>query len=927
MATAAPLLAAAFLSGGSALLFETLWFRLTGLSLGNGVWAASVVLGAFMVGLALGNAVAARRAASLAKPRLVYAALEVTIGLLGLGLVFVLPLLGPWMAPVLRPLIDRPLPLNLLRLVTALALMVVPAAAMGATLPILVRALAGDRSFGRLLGRVYGWNTLGAVLGAFAGEAWLLQPLGIRGTAGFAALLNLTAAVIAVRWVRSASAPAVKPVLPHALAGRGRALVAAAFGCGAILLALEVVWLRFIALRVVSTSLTFATVLATVLAGIAAGSFLAGVWLRRQPDAGRHAPEIALLGGALVIATYRVFGAPTPHFVDGVLPTLRMSAGLVLPVAVASGVLFVLLGAALQAGIGEGSRAAGLLTLANTLGAVAGSTLAGFVLLPRLGMDRSFLVLSLAYAMVALAAWRGASTVRGRAGRLRLGTAGGLFVGSLVLFPTGQADANIRTQAEFFARDGSHIVAVREGVQETLVYLRKDLFGEPHYFRLLTNGFSMSGTNFMSMRYMRMFVYLPVALRPSPKTALLVCYGVGNTARALARTESLERIDVVDLSPDILAMSPLVFPPGDRPLEDPRMRVHVQDGRFFLQGTDQHFDLITAEPPPPKATGVVNLYSREYFRLVHDHLTVGGVATHWLPVHGLSESDGKAVIAAFCSVFEDCSLWSGSGLEWILAGSRSPRPSRDPETFTAQWRSAGTAPDLHETGFETPEQLGATFIGDAAFLRESTRGFAPLDDDHPLRLSVRHQGFPQSGFRKWMDTRATQARFEASAFVAERWPAKLRESTRPFFRWQEIVNRVILGEEAGVQRMEDLRRVLTESRQRVLPQLLMETTEGELRLAARAAARGDRDPVIPYLLGLGAMQDRDYPRAERMLAEAEQRGAPVLKIREARALALALSGDRAGALRVAREQRAEFVAWLGSSFPDPQTPGASSTTE
>jgi len=155
-----------FISGASALVFETLWFIQAGLAFGNSVWASSLVLTGFMGGLALGSAVAVRRGDRMGPPIRTYAALEVVIAVSGVSLVFLLPSMGTITTPLLKPFFEVPLILNLLRLLFAFMLLLVPSTAMGLTLPLLTKALVmADPNFGRVLGRLYGWNTLGAVLG------------------------------------------------------------------------------------------------------------------------------------------------------------------------------------------------------------------------------------------------------------------------------------------------------------------------------------------------------------------------------------------------------------------------------------------------------------------------------------------------------------------------------------------------------------------------------------------------------------------------------------------------------------------------------------------------------------------------------------------------------------------------------------------
>jgi predicted membrane-bound spermidine synthase len=861
-------------SGAAALIFETLWFRLTGLMLGNGVWASSVVLAGFMAGLALGNGLSAGLAPRWRRPLRVYALLELVVALLGLAVVLGLPRLTPWLMPVLLRGQASPVALNATRLAIAFVLMAAPAAAMGATLPTLVRALSAEgRSFGAVLGGLYAANTAGAVLGALAGEMLLVERLGLRGTALAAALLDLLAAGAALAVARRAPALASPASGPPSAPTRGGLLLVAAGACGAALLALEVVWFRFLTLMVLGTGLAFAVMLAVVLAGIAAGGFLAGRWCARHPDPGAAAGPVAFVTGAALIASYATFARPTGRLVAWPGDVLPLALRLMLPVCVLSGALFVLLGARLRARLGEDARSAGVLTLANTLGAGAGSLLAGFVLLPRLGIERSVFVVAVGYGAVGLALSRPFRRAAVLAGLAALAAA-------LAWFPWSVAERTIHTQATRYAGDGSHIVAVREGRLETLTYLRLDLWGEPYSYRLITNGFSMAGTNVASRRYMKLLAYWPLALRPETRTALVVCFGVGNTVQALVAVPGLRSVDVVDISPDVIAMSTVIHPPDRHPLRDPRVRVHVEDGRFFLQATARRFDLITAEPPPPKNAGVVNLYSREYFQLVRDRLTEGGIATHWLPVYQLSAADARAIVGGFCTVFPDCSLWSGRGLEWMLAGTRGLRHGPSEAGFARLWEEPAVRAELRSIALEGPEQLGATFLADAGDLRAFSAGEPVLDDDHPLRLSSRPPAGVDPLFSGMLGAEPARERFARSEWVRATWPPALRERTLGAFWTQDVFNRLLAG--AG-PRLGDLRRIMAETSLRTLPLLLLESDEDEVRLAEAAARRGVPDPMVPYVRGLGALADRDWPRADGLFAEAERRGAPVPDLATARA--------------------------------------------
>jgi len=902
-----------FLSGAAALIFETLWFRLTRLSFGNSVVASAIVLASFMAGLALGNAAAAWRGHRARKPIRTYAVLELVIGATGLALVLVLPRLAGWLAPVLRAVPLGSTTLDVLRLGLSFVVLLAPATAMGATLPLLVTALSRSRDdFGPILGSLYGWNTLGAVAGALLGEWLLIEALGVRGSAFVAALFNGIAALGAlwVQWHAGGATPLEEPRQEGRVSGRAAALTTAAALAGAILLGLEVVWFRFLQLFTFGSSRAFATMLAVVVLGIALGGLAASRWLAARPQAYRWRSLLALAGGLATTATYalfaRVLSALGVDYTGSLGVMLAWSAALMFPTCFVSGLLFTLLGRALRDEVSPASRAAGLLTVANTLGAMGGSLVAGFVLLPRMGVEASLFLLSLGYAFVFVAALpRGFA-----AGPLRTphGLALFAFVALLAAFPFGlMKHTYIPRVVGRFAGDASRLVAIREGQAETLLYLRKDVLGEPLSCRMLTNGFSMSGLGFFTERYMRSFVNLAVALRPSATRALLISYGVGATASALADEPAFRSIDVVDISRDVIEMSGVCVRPGSaHPLQDPRVRVHIEDGRFFLLTTRDRFDLITAEPPPPQAAGVESLYSREYFGMVRDRLVEGGIVTYWLPVHSMDRPGSLAVIRAFCDVFEDCSLWNGAGFNWMLAGSRGGLSAAPLADFSRQWRDPATGRALAAIGLEGPEDLGGLFLGDAPFLGELTRAAEPLVDDRPYRLSAGGETDSVPLFESIMDAGGARARFDASAWVSRVWPEDLRRRAGGAFVEVGLFNDLVLPAYTGKPRhqLATLQRALRETSSFFLPLVITGSQPVEQAIAARARRRGEEGSLLDYLDGAGALARRDYAEAERLMARVLQREPGFARAAAFRALALCLAGDT-NAFRLQPRPRAE----------------------
>lgn len=859
-----------FLSGAAALLFETLLFRRAGVLLGSSVWATAIVTASFMGGLAVGNAWAARRGGAVTSPLRFYALLEVAVAVSGICLVVWLPVLSPVTAPLVSPWLDRPVLLNTARLGTAFLLLLVPASAMGATLPILARALSRlEANFGRVLGLLYGWNTLGAVAGALCGEFILVESLGLRGTALVAGGLNgvaaLGALLLAGRVERGHSPAAAAAA---ASKGRGTRWLAAAFLSGALLLALEGAWFRALQLFVLGTSQSFAVMLAVVLLGIGAGGLVASAVLGSGVRADRILAATALATGSVTAWTYAALPDALAAFAGRVLlepgEVLWLGLRLMLPTSFGSGMLFTLLGAAFKAVGHAEAEAAGTLTLANTLGAMLGALASGLLLLPQLGIEQSVFWLAAGYFLVALLAATPAADLplRPRAG---LGLALAAYVAVMGLFPFGLMRNHLQPlSARQWQSDGSRVVARREGLTETIVYLVKDLLGEPVYHRLVTNSFSMSGTQVSAARYMRLFVYWPVALHPSARRALLISYGVGVTARSLTETRELERIDVVDTSADILELGRIVFPAGF-PLDDERVRVHVEDGRFFLASGSGLYDIITGEPPPPKNVGIAALYSREHFGLIRKRLAPGGLVTYWLPVYQLHLPDTRAIVRAFCDVFADCSLWTGSGFEWMLAGSAGNREPVREQRFLRQWNEP-VAASLREVGVESPELLGTTFIADAPFLREWTDSAAPLTDDHPLRVSPRIPYGLDPEYVRLMDIPARRERFARSALVRSLWPEPLLAPTLDAFEVQALLDRTYAFA-VGMPPMsvDDLEALLRGTQLRTPVLHALWSSERQVDIARRARARGVSMRAVDEALTIDALADRDYARAAQLL--------------------------------------------------------------
>ncbi|HYR21427.1 MAG TPA: fused MFS/spermidine synthase [Chthoniobacterales bacterium] len=870
-----------FLSGISALVFETLWLRLSGLAFGNSIWAAALILSSFMAGLALGTAIAASSKLRI-RPLKFYAALEVAVALFGCTIVFALPIVGELLRPLFQTLWNHQTILLALRVLFSFVLLLIPTTAMGLTLPVVLedRILSHD-DFGRTLGLLYGFNTLGAVAGALIGELFLIKAFGLWGTSLAAGLLNCVAAAIALFLTRIEPAAENSPAqsrwlrLDYRLPWRPLVI---SFGAGCILLALEVVWFRFLRLYVASSATAFSLMLAIVLAGIGLGGAVSGAFSKKMRQSAL--PLLLVAAAILTLLCYILFPVPKlgegekNFYLESWPQIALLSIALMFPVAFLSGVLFPAIAARVQENVPSRMNSLGITTLFNTAGAAIGPMLAGFVLLPKLGFQSSLIICAIGYGLLCLTISRADNWSPKHPTGLALVGLYVLFVASVALFPFHRDEMHFANARRLYESEEQHLVKKIEGPTGTWQLLRRDLFGLPYYYRLMTDGFSMSATNPPNQRYMRLFAYLPLALHPQPQSALLIAFGCGVTADALTHDVDLEHIDIVDISKEAFDLADDYRGAGYlNSLRDPRVTAIVQDGRFFLQASPQRYDIITSEPPPPKVLGSVNLYTEQFFSLMSDRLRDGGMATFWLPVYQLNVDEAKAILHAFHDAFPNCVIWSSSDEEWIMMGIKGAPHQIDPERIRKLWSFSSTRTDLARIGIEVPEQLAALFVMDGDEIDRITNGTKPLTDFYPKRLGdVTAEDKSIHEFTGgYMQATSAARRLRSSRLIQEILPETMTPELEPFLAIREMRYRAGLSETNWLAEL-DIHLRGSRLREPVLETL--ETNSFRIALVEKAADDLQPPPteVLRDLIA-AALARRDYHGAIRLLEDKRTRNA------------------------------------------------------
>ena len=685
------------LSGAAGLIYQVVWVRELGTYFGSNVQAAALVTALFMLGLGVGSRVVGdwsdrRHVDRPAWPLKAYAVSELSIAGLALVAALILPQLAPafsrWAQYVEGPDGWHRLSASSSagRFLIATVLLLPITFLMGGTLTLLIRHRVRElgAQAGREVAALYGINTFGAAVGCLLTDLWLVPNIGLFGTQLVAIAINLFVGLGALR-LPVASTPLPKAPLEEQPSAGSRSLLimgGVLAITGFISMGLEILWFRHLSSLLGSRRIVFSGLLALILLSLWLGTRLADRLLARGM---RPAVAYAGLQAIFVVATvaglYGVGGAdlvqadaelrglvavadPWTWWLMGFEMTLTPMLLMVVVPSVAMGASFPLANAAAQRSLELVGRRAGALYLFNSVGGAAGSLAVGLLLLPLLGLHRSAILLTLAScasAAILLASNSGNEhPPEPVSPKVWLLTVAPALVACL-LFATLPADTLWRRTIPKRAAE-ERILAAQEGLNETIA-ISESRDGAR---RLITNGYSMSATKFSGQRYMRLFAHLPLLTHRDPKRGLVICFGVGNTIHA-ASLHGIPELHLVDLSEDILKLAGHFSGTHHGILEDPSVRVFVNDGRQHLRMFgDEHYDFITAEPPPLRNAGVASLYSVEFYQEVKRSLRPGGWFTHWLPIYQLTEPMARSVVATFLAVFPDGVLLSGDREELIL---------------------------------------------------------------------------------------------------------------------------------------------------------------------------------------------------------------------------------------------------------------------
>lgn len=718
------------LSGATGLIYEILWARMLGLVFGATTFAISAVLAAFMGGLAVGSAYAGRFASRIRKPIRTYGLIEISVALYALAVPLLFRLVDSLYVLIWNQFHPGFYAFNVWRFALSGVVLLFPTALMGATLPVLSAAILRSRKGASTsIARLYTCNLAGAIVGTLAAGFFLLPSYGVRATIWTAALVNIAiglgACVIDYKGataslseddvekdVTNESSTSIHlmnehedDAMAHAaskISGGTRFWLLCAFVSGFVTISTQVAWTRVLTMVIGSSTYAFSLVVALFLVGLSGGAYFIG---RR-----RNFSNLRLV--VVVIELMVTASLLSSLWVTNKSPNLLINLGINLKINSWIGLLalqsliatVLLLVPALLMGMAMplvlvwaadarrelGVRLVGRSYAVNTLGAIAGAFSAGFILVPKAGTRFTILFAATLCLIVAGLAYQSsrANVDRDLFRSLKAGVTCALIIALFIAAPPlnlaalsiGAYDGLVRVLAKSqgsiaesqdrkFSPETNRLLFYEEGPTAT-VSVRED-WG----IRSLAINGRTNASDKDDMPTQVMVGMIPLLLAPRIDDGLIIGFASGVSTGSMLQSQ-IKNLDCVELEPATREASRFFNHVNNQPLNDPRLRLIIDDARSYLHITSSRFDMIVSEPSHPWVPGVANLFTKEFFELAGKRLNDDGVFVQWVQIYQLSTDNLRTVLATYQSVFPHVMVFrvggAARGKDLILVGSRAP---------------------------------------------------------------------------------------------------------------------------------------------------------------------------------------------------------------------------------------------------------------
>lgn len=750
-------------SGCAALIYEVVWYQSLALVIGSSAVSMAVVLATYMGGMGLGSLVYLRWKGRFGHPLRIYAQLELLIAVFALLVLYVLP----WAGGLYTAMGGGGFTGILLRGLFCALFLLPPTMAMGATLPAAAGWLRATPEGVSRAGFYYSANIAGGVIGCLTAGFFLLRIYDIHTATYVGVALNVI--VGGAAWMLSRVTPdvteetaAMQPAETPAGArtspwlGANFAVFVSIGLSGACALGAQVIWTRNLALLLGGTVYTFSLILGTVLLGLGIGSSFGSSLARSVRDARlalavcQVVVVIGLAWAAWMISHNLPYwpinpgNAPAPWYLHQ-LDFLR-SFLVALPASLAWGASFPLAVAAVADGRGNSSAAVARVYAANTAGAIAGALASGLVLVAWLGTQqtqRLMMVLALVAALILLVrplfrAGSSGAASRSPVGAVVTGLAALLLFALAVPFVQKLPGVLIGygRWAVTWMPDPGEFLYVGEGLNSTLAVSRRS-DGTLNYHNA---GKVQASSHPDDMRLQRMLGHLTTLLAKDPQNVLVIGSGAGVTAGAVSVNPQVKTQTIAEIEPLVPRVVSLFFGEQNHDvINNPKVKIRIDDARHFLLTTDEKFDAITADPFDAWVKGAASLNTLEFYAEMKRHLNPGAIVTAWLPFYETTTEAIQSEIATFIDAFPHVLIFgntaSGQGYDGVMIGSLEPIVI-DVSEMDAKLKSpeyAAVLRSLDEVGYGSVEALLGTFAATGEQLRAWVSD-AETNRDRNLRL-------------------------------------------------------------------------------------------------------------------------------------------------------------------------------------------------
>jgi spermidine synthase len=802
-----------FCSGMCSLIDEVVWVRLLKLTLGNTVYASSIVVSVFMGGLALGALVMGRYADGVRRRLRLYALLEVVATVSALSLPWFLELVGgvyKWFFVKFEP---SPTALLFLQVVISTLVLLVPSTVMGSTLPLLGRYVTGLGSrVGRLVGRLYAMNMLGAAAGCFLAGFVLIRLVGVMGALYIAGGINMFVAFggwMLSRLHESSGAvdtDATEEQQPSVTAlqaanGKGYLLMVAFCTSGLVSIGYELVWMRSIVFLLKGFTYVFSGVLTVYLLGNVLGAWIGSRLAKRlkRPAAG-FGVSLACLGalGILYIPWLSMWHTR-------VVPNITRLFGTALDVAEVRAMIwplfhttFLFFLPAMTMGIGfplalqawgdyrhKVGQTTGTVYGVNTIGAVLGGLVTGFLLIPFMGVQLSTTVLGL------VGIWLGAAMLQAFAGKLttarrvrHLATAAGLTAIAIVI----PSDIFVRRIVAAQMPE-TRLLSVKEGVTTT-VSVHREVGAET--LILATSGLCVAGDHLRGVQ--KTLGHLGMLLNNDTQEALSVGFGAGETSLCMS-LHYLKRIDTVEIAPELVEVALKYFGHlnlGER--LDEKVNMIYMDAKNYINLTERNYDLIVNDCTDPKMVADnASLFTKEYFKAGLERLKANGIFASYLPIRSIPVSCIHSILGTFAEVFPHVTIWfpttAPSGHDFFyLAGTRQPQLF-SPKYIDDKLRQDGIGESVKKLNFHNSHYVLSCYVGDEKDLKRCLGEFDLNSDFSPyIEFSI---GMNESLSEKkqWFSTFVGEARRSESILEHIDWSGLSQDQQQKWLQEYQLFHK------------------------------------------------------------------------------------------------------------------------------------------